>query len=349
MPFHDLTKCLASFTRALALVGLLASAAHAALVIPNLPTSKTPSASDEKRAQTSYGQAYEAYGNGNAEEALRYAERAFSALPNASTALIRATILQGLERNREAFEAYLVAADLNPVPDELQLIDQGLAATGAALAPAMGWVSFKTTPAGARVSLGEGSFKAPRTVGLPAGQHFFNIQSPGFVGTQGNVSVSAGRGSNLSFALATEQRQQAVVQTAPTQVAQAPVQAPPARTATAVTAAALPEKSQALAYSMMSLGGASLLGGVVVLSGVQGTVDEAETFQGRNEQRYNDLIAEAQSSQVTGFILLGVGAGALGYGIYDMMSAPEGEATAQWKATALPIYGGGAVVLSGSF
>ena len=347
MHFHDLTKKLASVTRALALVGLMASVANAALVLPDLPNAKNPSSSDEKRAQSSYGKAYEAYGNGNPEQALRHAEQAFSALPNASTALIRATILQGLERNQEAFEAYLVAADLNPVPDELQLIDQGLAATGASLSPPMGWVSFKTTPAGARVSLGEGSFKAPRTAGLPAGQHFFNIQSAGFVGTQGNVSVSAGRGSNLSFALATEQRQQAVVQTAPTQVTQAPAAAAPVQPAPLTTAGALPEKSQALAYSMMSLGGAAILGGAVVLSGVQSKVDDAQTAN--DQTPYDSLLAEAESSQLMAFSLMGVGAGAVTYGIYDMMSAPEGADTAQWNATAVPIYGGGAVVLSGSF
>ncbi len=348
MHLHDLTRNLVSVARALALVSLLATAANAALVLPELPTSKNPSASDEKRAQGFYGKAYEAYGNGNAEQALSYADKAFRALPNASTALIRATILQGLENNVEAFKAYLIAADLNPVPEELQLIDQGLAATGASSTPAMGWVSFKTTPAGARVSLGEGSFKAPRTVGLPAGQHFFNIQSPGFVGTQGNVSVSAGRGSNLSFALATEQRQQAVVQTAPTPVAAAPAAVSPVQPAQITTAQGLPQKSQALAYSMMSLGGAALLGGGVVLSGVQSKVDEAQA-PGNTKQQYDDLLAEAQSSQVMAFVLMGVGAGALGYGIYDMMSSPEGEVTAQWNATAVPTYGGGAVVLSGRF
>mgnify|MGYP004139596801 CR=1 FL=1 len=46
--------------------------------------------------------------------------------------------------------------------------------------------------------------------------------------------------------------------------------------------------------------------------------------------------------------VLGSG-GALGYGIYDIMSSPEGEATAKWNATAVPMYGGGAVVLSGKF
>ena len=347
MHFHDLKKFLTAGALALAMIGLVASGAHASLIIPDLPASKNASSKDEKRAQDAYGKAYEAYGNGDAERALKFAEQAFKALPNASTALIRATILQGLERNRESFEAYLIAADLSPVPDELQLIDQGLAATGASLSPAMGWVNFKTTPAGARVSLGEGSFKAPRTVGLPAGQHFFNIQSAGFVGTQGNVSVSAGRGSNLSFALAAEQRQQAVVHTAPV-APTTPTPAPDAtKPAPAATAQALPAKSQALAYSMMSIGGAALIGGGVVFSGVQGKIDEAQAAPTRSE--YDSLVAEAQSSQMTAFILMGVGAGALGYGIYDLMSAPEGEATAQWNATAVPIYGGGALVVSGEF
>ena len=138
----------------LALVALIATDAHA-LVIPDLPDKPSVSAGDQKRAEKAYGKAYEAYGAGNTEAALRFAEQAFSALPNASTALIRATILAAMGRTQDAFEAYLVAADLNPVPDELQLIDAGLAQTGGSLSPPMGWTSFKTTPPGAKVALGE--------------------------------------------------------------------------------------------------------------------------------------------------------------------------------------------------
>jgi len=43
-----------------------------------------------------------------------------------------------------------------------------------------------------------------------------------------------------------------------------------------------------------------------------------------------------------------VGAVSMGYGLWDLMSDPEGADTA-WNATALPLSGGGAVVLSGSF
>jgi tetratricopeptide (TPR) repeat protein len=326
----------------------LASGSAFALVVPALPAETEVDAKDQRRAEVAYGKAYEAYGNGDTAGALKQANRAFKALPNASTALIRATILSAMNRTQKAFEAYLVAADLNPVPDELQLIDAGLAQTGTALSPPMGWTSFKTTPTGAKVGLGEGSFKAPRTVGLPAGQHYFNISAAGHVGTSGTVTVSAGRGSNLSFALAAAQRQEAVIRTSPTPAAAAPAAASPIQPVRVATAQGLPEKSQALAYSMMSLGGAALLGGGVVLSGVQSKVDEAQA-PGNNEAQYNDLLAEAQSSQMMAFVLMGVGVGALGYGIYDMMSSPEGEATAQWKATAVPTYGGGALVLSGSF
>lgn len=348
MHFHDATKFFYLAARSLALLALLATGAHAAMILPDLPAQKEARPSDEKRAQAAYGKAYEAYGNGNAEQALKHAEQAFKALPNASTALIRATILQGLERNRESFEAYLLAADLNPVPDELQLIDQGLAATGGSLSPAMGWVNFKTTPVGARVALGEGSFKAPRTVGLPAGQHFFNIQSPGFVGTQGNVSVSAGRGSNLSFALAAEQRQQAVVQTAPVPVTPpAAPAAPAAAPAPVTTAKPLPQKSNAMAYSMMSIGGAALIGGGVSYMQALAKVKDAEATA--DPDKYNSLVAEADSSQTTAWILIGVGAGALGYGVIDLISSPDGEATAKVNATAVPLSGGGALVVSGRF
>ena len=88
MHFHDATKLFYLAARSLALLALLATGAHAAMILPDLPAQKEARPSDEKRAQAAYGRAYEAYGNGNAEQALKHDEQAFEALPNASTALI---------------------------------------------------------------------------------------------------------------------------------------------------------------------------------------------------------------------------------------------------------------------
>jgi tetratricopeptide (TPR) repeat protein len=347
MSYQILQRASRQILVACALVALASGGAFA-LVVPKLPAESTVSAKDQKRAEIAYGKAYEAYGNGDTEGALKQANRAFKALPNASTALIRATILSAMNRTRKAFEAYLVAADLNPVPDELQLIDAGLAQTGAALTPPMGWTSFKTTPTGAKVALGEGSFKAPRTVGLPAGQHYFNISAVGHVGTAGNVTVNAGRGSNLSFALAAAQRQEAVVRTSPVVEARP---SPPRTTAAAVPSAAATKAAagpgHTLSYTLMGVGGGAMIGGIVSYVGALNAIGKAN--EATNEADYNKFNDEAASSQAMAFGLLGVGAAVLGYGVWSFLDAPDDASTAQWQATPLAMPGGGALVVSGRF
>ncbi|MCB9726894.1 MAG: PEGA domain-containing protein [Deltaproteobacteria bacterium] len=188
---------------ALMFLGALTShrAASAEVMAPELPETGGASAADRATARAAYDDAAEAYGAGRLEDALAAADRAWVALPNASTALIRATILGDMKRDEEAFEAYLLAADLSPTADETSLVNAGLARHGGRSTPPMGWLVVTSVPDGAQAQLDGVVFVTPRTVGLSAGKHTLEVAVDGYLPGQFTVTARAGRGGSYEARL----------------------------------------------------------------------------------------------------------------------------------------------------
>lgn len=181
--------------------GLLAPAAWADVLLPDLPETGRATDSARSDARAAYEDATEAYGAGHLDDALDAADRAWTALPNASTALIRATILGDLKRDRDAFEAYLQAADLTPAPEETALIEAGLAKHGPRISPPLGWVIVRSTPTDADANLDGHTFRTPRTVGVSAGKHQLEIEADGYEPARSTFTARAGRATTSATTL----------------------------------------------------------------------------------------------------------------------------------------------------
>ena len=192
-------------TRLLALglaLALLAAAtpARAEAWLPPLPDAKPLSERDRAAVTRAYQSASRAFARRRYTEALGHADRAFTRLPNASTALIRATILEQLGRPEDALMAYLAAADLGPTADEVALIDAGLTTHGTALG--VGWVRVEATPEATTVFVDGTAFSGHRTVALPAGLHELILELDGHTAQRPVLTVRAGAGATLATTLA---------------------------------------------------------------------------------------------------------------------------------------------------
>jgi len=193
---------------ALALVSFLPLPARAvgerAALLPDLPPAREVSEADRAAAKRAYADVARAWGESDLPAALGYADEAFGAVPNASTAILRATILEALKRPEEAFSALLVASDLGPEPDERPKIDAGLATHGAALSPPMGWARVVVEPEGAEVTVDGVTFAAPRTIGLAVGAHAVRIAAAGCQPVTATLEVPAPQAVLASYRLAAE-------------------------------------------------------------------------------------------------------------------------------------------------
>lgn len=226
--------------------------AHAEVVIPHIPRGVVVDAEQRAVAVAAYQRAAEAYEKLQLELALTEADRAYRVLPNASTALIRATILGEMGRHAAAFAACLQAADLEPTAEERQLIDAGLAQHGAAASPPFGWLRVASEPAKAQVLIDGQPFDAPRTVGLSAGSHTLRVEAPGHVAEERQISVEAGMGQAQTVALRA-----------------LPTPAAP----TVLQPAEPPRSGRAGAWVLIGAGGAALVASAVLLASGQSRLD----------------------------------------------------------------------------
>lgn len=186
------------------LIALLigSSPAAAEVIIPEPPT-KQPTDADKKAAEAAYASAQQAYGEGELLEALGHADAAFAAVPNASTALVRAIILADMKRPRQAFRVYLDAINLDPTPDEKAMITDGLASQGTAAG--LGWLAVRPSPGTAWVYVGDKAFKGSRTIGLDAGSYELRVEAPEFQSATSSVAIVAGAGRAVNATLSPTQ------------------------------------------------------------------------------------------------------------------------------------------------
>ncbi len=170
------------------------AAAQSNVMAPEVPSRRLAEDEARWRATAAYQLAQERFAEGDDAGALRAANQAFDAWPNASTAVIRGTILGRLARHRDAFEAFLMALDMDPNVEELVLIRAGLADHGARLEPPMGWLRLQTDAPDTWARLGGRRLKLPRSVGLVAGAHRIVLEPAGQLPEVRDVVVEVGRG-----------------------------------------------------------------------------------------------------------------------------------------------------------
>lgn len=356
-------------------VMLAATMAHGKVLLPPVPNMGNVTAADQAEAESAYNNAYGAYENGDMDGALDYAKAAFNALPNASTAILKAVILGAMEKSNSAFSAYLQARDLKPNAEEKEYVAAGLAEQGAKCDPAMGWAVIRTDPEGTTVRVGSETFKAPRTVGLSEGTFVFSFETDGYRPVEKEIEVTAGEAvpakkSNINMtpeARKTVEPADGVDKADDGGSKETAKESTPKDTADAaqVTATATPSRGgpDGLTLGLLGGGGAMFVGSVV--SGLMGSMakSEAEEFevkyntQGKNpadKQSALDADARFQTMGTASLALLAVSVPVLGFGVYRLVSAGDAgsDAGAEAAAALTPVVlpeGGGAVLFHGSF
>jgi hypothetical protein len=295
---------------------LAAGQVRAEVLVPAMPADDEPTQEGTKRAQEAYARAQKNYAKDAMKQALLDATEAYEALPNASTALIRAIILGDLERHLEAFEAYLVALNLGVDADQRPYVDEGLAALGPQMKPQLGWVAVVAKPEAAWVDIGGTRFTSPMTVGVTPGFHKITVSAQGYQPTTAGFTVAAGIGQRLEYQL----NRTVVV---------------PPDTATEVKIV----EASATGLSPMQIAGWAGIGtgaaAVIVgasLHGWSATLrDDTEyygggTIPGMSEARRHDLYTEAkndlESAQIGAWVMYAVGVAAAGTGVLLLLLEP---------------------------
>lgn len=169
-------------------------------LVPVLPERQSPpSEAATATAEAAYAEVQEAFAARRWAAAADAAERAYGAVPNASTALIRAVVYGAAGDDRLAFEAALQAADLDPTAAERDQVEQALARHGAAIG--YGWLRVQVETEGAALDAGGVRWQGARTVGLPAGISRVEVSAPAHLTTEVEVTSVAGAGSERTLTL----------------------------------------------------------------------------------------------------------------------------------------------------
>lgn len=186
---------------AVVVVALASGAASAQVLLPDLPRRVKVTEEAQNKVLAARDRAQQHYANGNLDKALEAAEEAYTTVPNASTALVKAFILGELERHREALDAYLIAHDLGPPEQQRSQVVSGLREQSRLSTPPMGVAVISITPAGAKVTIGGKTFVGTRTVGLPVGDHTVRVEAKGYKTRTEDVAIAAGAAANVSLQL----------------------------------------------------------------------------------------------------------------------------------------------------
>ncbi len=340
--------------RRLALAFVLLTAAPAAtaadLVMPALPTASTPpSDADREAASAAYDAASKDFYRGRFAAALAHADAAWAAVPNANSALVRGTILGELARPCDAFEALLLAHDLDPTASERDRIRVGLATHGAACRDGLGWLTLDVQPATARAQVAGADVTPGRTVGLPAGPHRLDLSAPDHQPRSDVIEIVTGAPARASFALSrivVVERRVVVpaplppVEPDPIVVAPEPPPEPGSATGgwTLLTAGSVALAAGGVLYGL-ALDSADEAGG---LSAPRDDLDEPERIR-----RYNALADDTHDYQSAGVIALAVGGAAVAGGLVWILLHDDAATSAQVIPTASTR--GGGVTLGVSF
>lgn len=330
------------FTVALLIAG--GAPAWAEPVLPRLPPRLEVTPEAARVAEEAYGRAVRKHASRDLKGAIAEAEVAWRTVPNASTALIRATLLSEAGEHAEAFAAYLQAADLDPTDDERALIQAGLAKEGPLCVIPRGWARVRPPkPAGATVVVDGVEVTPPRTVGLQSGERTVRATAPDHEPLELTIQVTAGQEQLVELVLTEKQPEPP-----PVVVVEPPVVEPPP---IVIVEPPPPPGPPILPWTLVGVGGAlAVTGGVLVgLSG--GPADDAATLanptagmsSSEREAAYEAAKSDAQAFQTTGYVLLGAGVAAAAAGAVLFVLDGEDEPT----TTVAPSPGG--LVVEGRF
>lgn len=345
----------------LTMIPVLAPPAHggspppATVVAPELPSTGVRSAEQKGRAVAAAHDAQQAYGQSRLTQALAHATRAYDDLPNASFALLRATILVELRRYDDAFAAFLVAADMAPTASEAKMIQAGLQEAGRRTRQPLGWVQVRTKPEGARVVVNRRTVKAPRTVGLSAGWHDIAVTAPHHHPLQLRIQVEAGQGQQVKWGL----RESVPLDAPVTSIRPKRVEADalPAPTSAGGGVYVAQRRDTALPTALLVTGGVLIAGGVAAHVWALDARSEANRLASpvagmttpERARRHEEAQQDANLRLGGAIAAYALGAGALVAGIYLFVQPDEDPATL--APAALRTYDGGAApgfVITGS-
>lgn len=287
--------------------------------LPERPAAREVTRRLQQRAERAYAEARRAYQRGRYDAALQHADAAFRTIPNSSTALIRATILAALALDADAFDAYLLALDLDPTPEEAELASAGLARHGATLG--RGWVALTPTPKGAAVELAGASWHGRRAVGLAPGHYVAHVRADGKAPARVELVIEAGQGVVREVKLAAPAPGPVVAGSG----AELPGGAPAALVAEGEEAGASP------AGLILTIGGGVLMavgaGTHLAAASAASDADRAARASGATDAarraRYDDAVERKDSLETASWVLYGVGAALVATGIVVLVTADE--------------------------
>ena len=314
---------------------------HPLVILPALPAQTAVTEEAAALATAAYEEATVKHAASDLTGALDAANRAYAAVPNASTAVIRATLLGEIGRHRDAFEAYLVASELEPTDDERRLIDEGLAAHGAACVPPLGWARVQVSPAGTAVQLSGTTVKPPRIVGLSAGSHDVRLAAKGYEEQMLSLDVRTGKETVAQFMLGRPVPKPEVVAT--------PVSTTPP---TAV------EKSPPVVpWVLVGSGAAVALGGLGINLWALDAAATRDSYatpgagglsETERQTKYEAAQKDAETRAVVSYVMYGVGGATVVAGVV-LLLLPEDDVPSAVRATPFLSSDTAGFALSGSF
>ncbi len=319
-----------------------AASANPPVVVPTLPERGSTGTDAVERGRTAYLAASRHYNRGRLKKALASARVAWAAVPNASTALIVATVLGQLKSHCEAMKFLLLASDLKPQPAEQQRIAKGLAASAAACGSGMGWARVAATPASAAITVASVAVKSGRTIGLAAGEHRIEVTQAGYVAQEDSVVATTGVGVRLKYTLS---EKAVAAPRAPVEPVVTP--RPAIEPAPQLTR---PHSRPVRWPAWVALGtGVAVTGVGAVLYGLaRGEASTAADLaapqdglaEPDRETRYNAAACSAEDLQTAGFVAGGIGIAALITGIVLVsLPADAPDVTVSPTRTGMAIHG----------
>lgn len=304
--------------------GMAPTAAVAAVtvVVPPMPSRAEPTDRDRSIAQNAYEETDRLFRAGNIEGAKRAAAKVFEHLPNASTALLRAQIFEEAGARCDAFEALLLAADLDPTGDERNEIRAGLARHGRACRTGMGWVRVEVTPNDAVARIDDQPVPLRRTVGLPSGSYRLELEALGHAGLRTILAMEGGRESVARYEL--EQVEAPVAAPAPSP--------PPAATAARPSSGG--SDGRAIAGWSLLGGGVAMIGAGVGLNmwalSAQDELDRLSApvdgmTDAEREAAFKSAESDRNTRALTAYVLYGLGGGAAVTGAVLLLTGGDDE------------------------
>ena len=330
------------------------------LLIPERPAQRAVTDDDRARAARSYEEVQRRYGDGDLPGALAAADEAFRAVPNASTALIRATILGGQGRHREAFAALLVALDLEPTAEEQELIRRGLAEHGPACTPPLGWARFAVEPADARITVAGVAVPVGSAFGIAEGTHDVRVEREDYEPLDRVLAIRAGGETTAAFTVARLPDPAAVDGTVAAGRDLGMEAVPPAAEPVVVATGERSWARKKLASWILIGSGAALLGvGAGMHVWALDAADETTRYSGPivgmtdedRQRRYDQANDDMKLRGTLAYVFYGVGAAAAVTGVVLLFIDTDrsGSDAAAWHVVPSGGPSGGGLVLQGTF